>query len=67
MTCKEAAEIIGISKQQVQQAIRKGYIPARKDKLDYAPGQYRYLIKEKDVIYYRDHRPKKGPKPRSNK
>ena len=65
MSCREAAEVIGVTKQQVQLAIRKGLIPARKEMLDYAPGQYRYLIREKDVYDYRDNRPKKGPKPRS--
>jgi len=66
MKPSEAAKLIGISHAQMLQAVRKGLIPARKKKLDNGnPKAFVYDIKERDALYYRDNRPKRGPKPRS--
>jgi len=64
MKPSEAAAVIGISHAQVLWAIRKGMIPSKRKKLDNGnQNAFVYDIKEKDAIYYRDHRPKRGPKP----
>lgn len=66
MTPKQASKIIGVTPQQVQYACRTGLLPAKKKKLDNGnPSAYCYDIKQKDVEYYRDNRPPRGPKPRN--
>lgn len=65
MQPSEAAKLIGITHAQVCQAVRKGLLPAKKRKLNNGnPGAFTYEISERDAIYYRDHRPKRGPKPK---
>jgi hypothetical protein len=66
MKPSEVAKLIGITHAQVLAAVRKGAIPSRKKKLDNGnPNAFVYEISRKDALYYRDNRPKRGPKPRS--
>jgi len=66
MKPSEVAKMIGMSHAQVLQACRKGLIPSRKKKLDNGnPKAFVYEIARKDALYYKTHRPKRGPKPRS--
>ena len=68
MKPSEVAKLIGMSHAQVLQACRKKLIPSRKKKLDNGnPNAFVYEIARKDAIYYRDNRPKRGPKPRSKR
>lgn len=68
LNSRQAAEIIGISKSQVLQACRKGTLKAKKRKLDNGdPEAFHYEIAVKDAEWYRDNRPRKGPKPRSER
>jgi len=64
MRPSEAATIIGISRAQCRQAIRKGLLPAKKRKNPLDPHGHIYDVSERDAVYYRDHRPKRGPKKR---
>lgn len=67
MRASEAARVIGMSIAQMRQACRKGLIPSKKKKNPLTPGAHIYELKEKDVLYYRDHRPKRGPKKEASK
>jgi hypothetical protein len=65
MTPAEAAKIIRISLSQIRQAVRKGLIPAeKKPLLNGNPKAFEYDLRIQDVLFYRDHRPKPGPKAR---
>ena len=63
MTPKKAAEIIGISPAQMRLACRKGLILATKVRLENGdPNAFVYNLLKRDVLYYKAHRPKRGPK-----
>ena len=62
MRASEAARVIGMSIAQMRQACRKRLIPSKKKKNPLTPGAHIYELKEKDVLWYKDHRPKRGPK-----
>lgn len=64
MTPSKAADIIGITVAQVRHACRKGTLRARKKRIRSSPDAYYYDIKERDVLYYKHHRPRTGPKPK---
>lgn len=65
MNPRQAAELIGISHQQVLYAVRKGLLKATKKKLNNGnPNAFTYEIRQKEVERYRDNRPKRGPKPK---
>lgn len=66
MRPSEAAKVIGISIAQMRQACRKGLIPSKKRNNPLAPGAHIYELKEKDVLYYKDNRPRPGPKKKEN-
>lgn len=61
MTPAQAAKLIGITAPQVRLLIRQGRIFAVRKQA--AGGQFVYDIDRSDVLYYRRHRPKRGPKP----
>jgi len=63
LTIREAAKLIGMSRSQLQQACRKGLIPAIKEPIEFGgPEAYAWVINKKDAIYYRNNRPKPGKK-----
>ena len=62
MMPSEAARTIGMSDSQLRQAIRKKLIPAKKKPNPLVPGAYIYDLRERDVIYYKNNRPRPGPK-----
>lgn len=64
MRAAKAADIIGITPAQMRQAIRKGLIPATKRINPLDPEGHIYDLKEKDVLWYKENRPRPGPKKR---
>ena len=66
MRASEAADIIGITPAQMRQAIRKGLIRAARRANPLDPNGHIYDLKEKDVLYYKENRPRPGPKKKEN-
>lgn len=64
MTPSQAAKIIGITAAQVRWLIRQGKLPAKRRETRNNQYGHEYSITRREAEHYRDHRPKRGPKPK---
>jgi excisionase family DNA binding protein len=60
VTVAEAAEKSGYSVRHLQNLLKQGVIPGLKPARD-------WLVKLEDVLEYKKHAPKPGPKPRTSR